>query len=337
MLKVKNLQKSLKKQIVLRNINFEVKEGEIFSLFGHNASGKSTLLKILSGIMMPDKGKILLNGKDLFKNNSVKKRICSVFQENLIPSDFKAIDFLLFYSKIVKSNYKKNEIMDFAKDFGIKNEDLKKKISQLSGGTKKKIEFLKSVINNDAQLYLFDEPTIGFDPDSQSKAWNYIKYLKKEGKIIILVTNIEQEMKELSTIRKIIIDGEIKDIEGVKVMKTLEFKVKNWKKHIKEIIEEIKGVEKVEVKAEIEKVKENIQEKFGNANMKIIDLSNTDITVDDVLEKLGVEKVQTVAIENNNVEYIIKVFLKEDHETIQNLILKTFIDNNVQVLHMEVI
>ncbi|WP_241244187.1 ATP-binding cassette domain-containing protein [Marinitoga sp. 38H-ov] len=146
----------------------------MFSLFGHNASGKSTLLKILSGIMKPDSGNIFLNGKD----------ICAVFQENIVPSGFKIIDFLLFYSKIVKSPYRKKDIISLAESYGIKNEDMKKKITHLSGGTKKKIEFLKSIINKDALFHLFDEPTIGFDPESQKIAWDHIRNLKKEDNII---------------------------------------------------------------------------------------------------------------------------------------------------------
>ncbi|WGS64343.1 ATP-binding cassette domain-containing protein [Marinitoga aeolica] len=227
MLKVEQLQKSLKKQIILNNITFEIKEGEIFSLFGHNASGKSTLLKILSGIMKPDNGNIFLNGKDIHKNNKVKKDICAVFQENIVPSGFKTIDFLLFYSKIVKSPYRKKDIISLAESYGIKNEDMKKKITHLSGGTKKKIEFLKSIIYKDALFHLFDEPTIGFDPESQKTAWDHIRSLKKEKKIILLVTNMRNELNELADTKKIIIDGKIKDFREGKIMKILKFTVKN--------------------------------------------------------------------------------------------------------------
>ncbi|WP_165143933.1 hypothetical protein [Marinitoga sp. 38H-ov] len=141
---------------------------------------------------------------------------------------------------------------------------------------------------------------------------------------------------ELDDTKKIIIGGKIIDFSEGKTMKILKFTVKNWKKEIKEKIEKIEGVEKVVVKAELDKIENDIQQKFGNANIKVVDLSNTDISVDDVLEKLGIEKTQVATMENKELKHVIEVYTNDNIETVQNDVLKTFVEYKVQILSMEV-
>ncbi|KAF2957080.1 hypothetical protein AS160_00025 [Marinitoga sp. 38H-ov] len=148
-----------------------------------------------------------------------------------------------------------------------------------------------------------------------------------------MVTNMRNELDDT---KKIIIGGKIIDFSEGKTMKILKFTVKNWKKEIKEKIEKIEGVEKVVVKAELDKIENDIQQKFGNANIKVVDLSNTDISVDDVLEKLGIEKTQVATMENKELKHVIEVYTNDNIETVQNDVLKTFVEYKVQILSMEV-
>lgn len=334
MLKVTNLSKNLKKQLIIDDLSFAIKEGEIFCVFGHNASGKSTLANILCGSLLPDKGEVLLYDKNIFKTPGIRKYISIAYQSINIPQGFTPLKFLQFYGKIVKGIHDKKTILEFSRNLGIKEKDMYKDNSNLSGGTRKKIEFLKTLINENAKFYIFDEPTIGFDPPSKKFVWQYIKELKNKNKIVFLITNIEEERDKLADSWKTIINGKLIQKEVIKMIK-LKITVKNWKKEIKKILEELEGVEEVKVKINEDNLVKNLG-LDGAKNVQVIDLSDKGLDVDSVLEKLGIDKNKESSVsvlENTDSEYIIIISVKNE-DTIDK-ILKIFMENEMKIVKFE--
>lgn len=181
----------------LDDLSFDVKEGEIFGLLGPNGSGKTTTLKIFTGLMKPNSGNASVSNMDIWKNrNKLKKDIgyCPQFNS--------------FNEKLtVRENIKY-----FAKLYGIKGDlgalaekicsdlDLTKKIDQraehLSGGLKRRLNIICGILHDPGILFL-DEPSIGLDPISRSELWKMIKKLRSKGTTIVIATNIMEEAEYL--------------------------------------------------------------------------------------------------------------------------------------------
>ncbi len=183
------LFKSFKGKEVLQNINLNIKEGEIFALLGKNASGKSTLISILSGLLKKDRGKILFWEKepiypDIFRRVSVFRETPSFYphltlKENLIffsdiyeISDYKALPF------------KKLEL----------SEHLNKKVNRLSKGTVQKAGLLLSLYK-EADVYVLDEPMTHLDPDSRNFIKEKIREINKKGKTFFLTTHLKENIE----------------------------------------------------------------------------------------------------------------------------------------------
>lgn len=210
-IKVKNLSKKFDKLTALNNINLEIKEGEIFSLLGPNGAGKTTLISILTTILKPTSGTATVNGYDIIKNPlDVRKSIGIVFQEPSLDDLLTAYENLYVHS--VLYNIPRHEIKDrienmlkTVKLYDRKNDIIKK----YSGGMKRKLEIARGLIHTPKVLFL-DEPTLGLDPHSRKDIWNYIKRIKKEHNItIILTTHYMEEADSLSDRVAIINKGNI--------------------------------------------------------------------------------------------------------------------------------
>ena len=167
---VKNLTKKFGKKEVLKNISFEVKEGEIFVLMGGSGSGKSTTIKHIVGLLRPTGGEIYIDGIDITKlqhNELIKfrKNIGYLFQEGALFDSLTVWENVGFYF-LENTKMKEKEIRKIASEklalVGLKGiEELYP--SELSGGMKKRVALARAISTN-PQIILYDEPTSGLDP-----------------------------------------------------------------------------------------------------------------------------------------------------------------------------
>ncbi len=193
---VKNLSKSFGKKEVLKNISFEVYEGEIFILMGGSGSGKSTTIKHIIGLLKPDSGSIEIDGVDitkLSKNELIefRKKLGYLFQEGALFDSLKVWENVGFYY-LENSKMKEKEIRELAREklklVGLKDvEDLYP--SQLSGGMRKRVALARA-ISTSPEIILYDEPTSGLDPITSAMIDNLIESLRNNlGITSIVVTH----------------------------------------------------------------------------------------------------------------------------------------------------
>jgi ABC-2 type transport system ATP-binding protein len=215
MVEIKNIKKVYDNNIAVNNLSLNIDKGEIVGLLGPNGAGKSTTMKIVAGLIIPDDGDVIVNGKSV-KNSPLytKRKIGFMPESNPLYKDMlvkEAIEYSLNLSG-VKRNLRKERI-----DYVVKATNLEKvfyrPISELSKGFKQRVG-LAQVLAPDPEILILDEPTEGLDPNQRNEIRNLIKELGKN-KTVIISTHVLQEV-ELMCNRIIIVNkGEIVK-DGVK-------------------------------------------------------------------------------------------------------------------------
>ena len=200
-LSVKNLNKiySTKKNsndFALKNLNLDVKEGEIFGLLGPNGAGKTTFINILAGTVVKTSGKVDVWGFDIDKNpRQVKASIGIVPQEvNLDP--FFSPRALLELQAGLYGIVKKDRITDTILNLVALNNHADSYARSLSGGMKRRLLVAKALVHQPPILFL-DEPTAGVDVELRKQLWENVKILNKQGVTIILTTHYLEEAEKM--------------------------------------------------------------------------------------------------------------------------------------------
>ena len=191
---------------ILKNTSLNVNCGEIFTLFGGNASGKSTLLKILCGLSHPYRGKVKILGKNIssYKNNSLYYKCISLLPQN--PNS-------VFASDTVRAElYEQTETSDKQKDKVVNQLEISNLLDRhpldLSGGELQKCALARLILSN-PQILLLDEPTKGMDEFYKDKLGEYLIEQKSEGKTIIIVSHDIEFAAKYSDRCAMLFDGEI--------------------------------------------------------------------------------------------------------------------------------
>jgi lipopolysaccharide export system ATP-binding protein len=215
MLEIKNIKKSFKNRVVLKNISMNVKKGEIVGLLGPNGAGKTTTFEIITGFLKPDSGKILINSKDITDYPAWKRAREGISYLPQEISIFKKLTVKENFVIVLEDFYEKKEmeiiIEDLLKKFELK--DLKDKIAgSLSGGEKRRLEIARS-LSFSPQFFLLDEPFSGIDPKTVSEIQDIIIKLKNENIGILLTDHNVREALRITDRAYLIYEGEIL-IEG---------------------------------------------------------------------------------------------------------------------------
>jgi ABC-2 type transport system ATP-binding protein len=215
---VKNICKSFDNKKVLKDISFEVLKNEIFVLLGPNGAGKTTTVKILSGVLEPDKGEVYIFGKKISVSAiEVKQVIGYLPDEPYIYNKLVGKEFIEFIMGVYKTQLDVEKYNFLLEQFELK-EAINKPIETYSKGMKQKL-LLLSIFLRDPEVYIFDEPLIGLDPQSISFLKQYVKKITGEGKTVILCTHILELAEQLADKIAIIYDGKILVCEPKTVLK----------------------------------------------------------------------------------------------------------------------
>ncbi len=229
-IKVKNLTKKFKELTAVNNISFEVKKGSIFAFLGPNGAGKSTTIKMLTTLLRPTKGEVYLNGFDVLgEQDKARESFGVVFQDPSLDEELTAYENMNFHAMLfnVSREERKKRIKGL-----LKMVDLWKRkdsfVKTFSGGMKRRLEIARGLIHHPKILFL-DEPTLGLDPQTRNKIWEYIKNLNKKYQTTIFFTThymeeAEKMAQEISIIDKgkIIIRGSLKEIKEKVEAQSLE-------------------------------------------------------------------------------------------------------------------
>jgi ABC-2 type transport system ATP-binding protein len=194
----------------VKGISFEIKQGEIFSLLGPNGAGKTTSISMMSGLLTPTEGDVLVGGHSIIEEPlAVKRQIGVVPQELALYPTLSARQNLSFFGKM----------------YGLTGKDLKKRVDEVleftgltdraddpieeySGGMKRRVNIGIGLLHHPKVLFL-DEPTVGIDPQSRRNILDTVKALNAQGMTVLYTTHYMEEAQELSHRVGIIDHGEI--------------------------------------------------------------------------------------------------------------------------------
>ncbi|MDD2615463.1 MAG: ATP-binding cassette domain-containing protein [Methanosarcina sp.] len=192
------------------NISFAVKKGEIFSFLGPNGAGKSTVINILTTLLPVQKGSVKIAGYNLEKEpEMVRESIGIVFQELTLDRDMTVREILEYHGRLysmpkVEREERIDELLGLV-ELEWKRDTLTR---HLSGGMKRRLEIARGLMTRPNVLFL-DEPTIGLDPQTRIRIWDYVKDINHEGTTIFLTTHYMDEADQLSDRISIIDHGKI--------------------------------------------------------------------------------------------------------------------------------
>ncbi|MDC4241338.1 ABC transporter ATP-binding protein [Clostridium tertium] len=207
-IKITNLTKSYGKSRGIKNINLEIKEGEIYGFIGPNGAGKSTTIKTLLNFIFPTSGSAKILGKDIVSESKLIKEFTSyVPSEVRYYSDVKVKD-ILNYAASFFDYYDDQYLNELCSELEV---ELDKKIEELSIGNKKKVAIVQALLSN-PKIVILDEPTNGLDPLIQQKLFNILLKEKAKGKTIFLSSHNLSEIEKFCDRVAVIKEGEIIDI-----------------------------------------------------------------------------------------------------------------------------
>lgn len=227
---VKNLSKKFKSLVAVDGIDFNVNRGEFFAFLGPNGAGKSTSIKMLTTLLHPTSGEILVDGHDPTKEQDlVRKSIGIVFQDPSLDNELTAFENLEFHGILygVEKKLRRERIEYLLKFVGLweRKDD---PVKTFSGGMKRRLEIARGLIHHPKILFL-DEPTLGLDPQTRNHIWDYIKDLNKKEQMTVFFTTHYMEEAEKMADRiaiidngKIMVRGSPKEIRAKAKTKTLE-------------------------------------------------------------------------------------------------------------------
>jgi Cu-processing system ATP-binding protein len=198
MIKFENINKSFGKLEVLKNISLNLEMGHSVAILGPNGSGKTTLIKSLLGMVIPDSGQILFDGKNIKNEFAYRSEIGYMPQIGNYPPNLK-IAQLIDMMKDIRKGKKEGIIIDeeIIELFKLK-EMYQKPLGTLSGGTKQKVSAALAFLF-DPKVLILDEPTAGLDPLASELLKGKILEEKRKGKLIIITSHIMADLEELST------------------------------------------------------------------------------------------------------------------------------------------
>ncbi|MDI3506024.1 MAG: type transport system ATP-binding protein [Methanomicrobiaceae archaeon] len=183
----------------VRGISFAVKKGEIFSFLGPNGAGKSTTINILITLLPLQKGRVRVAGHDVAREpRKVREVIGIVFQEEVLDRDLTVWETMEFHGRIygIPRDERRRRIEDLLAVVELdarRNERTK----NLSGGMKRRLQIARGLLTRPEVLFL-DEPTLGLDPQTRMRIWDYIRQVNQAGTTIFMTTHYMEEADMLS-------------------------------------------------------------------------------------------------------------------------------------------
>lgn len=194
-------------------ISFDVKRGEIFGFLGANGAGKTTAIKMLSGLLLPSSGEASVAGFDVNKESEkIKKNIGYMSQHFSLYQDMTIRENIRFYGGIY--GLSKNEIKEkstlLIKKLGLENFE-NRYVKELPLGWKQKLAFSIAIIHNPSIVFL-DEPTSGVDPITRRQFWGLIYEAAHEGITVFVTTHYLEEAEYCDRV-SIMVDGDLRDLD----------------------------------------------------------------------------------------------------------------------------
>lgn len=204
MVEIKNYCKSIKSRPILNNVSYNFEYGKIYGIYGHNGSGKTMLLRAIAGLLVPDSGSVVIDGKVLHKDMSFPPSIGIVIENmNLLPQ-YNAFDNLKILGKI-KKIATDEDITTALERVGLKS-DLK--VKKFSLGMKQRLNIAQAVFEKQ-KIILLDEPTNALDNDGVQLIYKLLKEEKERGALVVITTHHKEDLEEVCDVVLKMTEGEL--------------------------------------------------------------------------------------------------------------------------------
>nr|CAA6820121.1 MAG: ABC transporter, ATP-binding protein [uncultured Thiotrichaceae bacterium] len=191
---LKNVGFSYAKKTVLDNFSLNI-EGEGFTaLLGSNGAGKSTIFNLISGILVPDSGRVMINGIDADNRLQHTAKMGFVFQETTLDLELSVQQNIRYFAGLFGLKDYQARAEALLKEFGLW-EQRAEKAASLNGGHKRRLEIARALLPN-PEIIILDEPTSGLDPTIRQEISNQIHALAKQGVSVIWITHLLDEIEE---------------------------------------------------------------------------------------------------------------------------------------------
>ena len=307
MIQVKDVTKKYGNFIAVKNLNFEIKHGEVIGLLGPNGAGKSTTMNMITGFIEPTSGKIIVDGYNISKKPKKAKRQIGYMPEGVpLYSDLTVKEFVTYMAELkgVAKKERKEKVLKVLEETGL-TEVQNKLTRNLSRGYKQRVSMAGALVSN-PKVIILDEPTVGLDPKQITEIRALIKELGKTH-TVILSSHILSEVSQICN--KVIIINKGK-IVAIDTPENLEKKVEsnnttyvtvedteNKMETIKEKIPEIKDIKLIKENEdgtkqyvlESEKdvdLRKIVFNEFAKENITIFEMKKADTTLEDAFMKL---------------------------------------------------
>ena len=196
----------------LKNINLDIKKGEILALLGPNGAGKTTLISTICGIVSPTSGTVTVDGNDIITDFRKTRQMIGLVPQELTLGAFEQVFQTVSFSRGLFGCKKDDDyINQLLKDLSL---DDKKNIEvrELSGGMKRRVLIAKA-LSHEPQILFLDEPTAGVDVELRKDMWKIVRQLQDKGVTIILTTHYIEEAEEIAERVGVINNGELLVVE----------------------------------------------------------------------------------------------------------------------------
>ena len=196
MISVKNITKTFGKLKALDNVTVTFEKGQCIALLGPNGCGKTTLIKSILGMVVPDSGSILFNNEPIRNNWLYRSQVGYMPQIGRYPENM-SIAQVIEMMKDIRKGIDRHPDEELVRNFGL-NLMMKKKMRTLSGGTTQKVSAALAFMFH-PEVLILDEPTAGLDPLSSEKLKQKIIKEKEKGKLVLITSHILSELDDLIT------------------------------------------------------------------------------------------------------------------------------------------
>ena len=205
----------------MKGVTFAVEAGEIFGLLGPNGAGKSTLIRMLTTLVPPTSGTVIINGADITKDPDAVRRSIGVIPQALTSDlELSVEENLLFYAKLYSVPREKRTrlIADLLEAVEL-TQWADKQVKNLSGGMRRRVEIARGLVH-EPRIFFLDEPTTGLDPVSRVAVWEMLQRIKSQRDLTVLLTTHYMDEADKLCDRIAIVDhGELKALDSPLTLK----------------------------------------------------------------------------------------------------------------------
>jgi len=215
MIKIENLSKNYGQQQVLRSVSLEFRTGQCIAMIGPNGSGKTTLIKSILGLVLPDEGKVTVNGINTRKGYQYRSDIGYMPQLSRFPEHQRVADLFAMIKQLRTDVTAYDE--ELYEEFGVEQIS-HKPLGSLSGGMRQQVSAALAFLF-DPSIIILDEPTAALDPPSNEYLKGKINRSVRAGKLVLVTSHILSDLDDIATQVVYLMDGQVKFFESMETLR----------------------------------------------------------------------------------------------------------------------